>query len=123
LKATYNGTTVSGEWILIGSGVSFTWERFPPSITLTPSLSLTTPAIFGNETSVLGGAFTSSSGNLVVGTGISYTNLFMGLGYGLLTDPFSQSNQAYGFDISAGEFMGVSIPTTSKKQKNSSNNP
>jgi RHS repeat-associated protein len=107
----YNGTTVHGLWLLVGVGLSYS-SPIPVALTISPSISVTTPSIFGNGVGVLSGLFTSASANAATSIfGVSYTGyFFMGLGYGLFSSPKPEDNRAYGFDLSIGQSTGFSIP-------------
>jgi hypothetical protein len=111
----YNGTIVNGSWLLLGVGISI--SPIPVSLTVSPSIKVTTPSIFGNEVSVLSGLFTSFGATGATSlVGATYSTIFMGLGYGTISGLNPANNLAYGFDFSYGEFTGLSIPLKSLKQ-------
>jgi RHS repeat-associated protein len=112
----YNNTIVNGSWILLGVGVSI--SPLPISLTISPSITVTTPSIFGNGVSVLSGLFTTFGATAAIPViGTSYSAIFMGLGYGIVTDINPLSNLAVGFDLSYGESTGLSIPLISVKRR------
>jgi RHS repeat-associated protein len=107
----YKGRATEGRWIILGMGVSSPWSLLPVSGSTSPSVTITTPRIYGNGAGLLGGPFTMFSVSAATpGFGVSYSDVFMGVGSGLISSPNPAANQAYGIDLSAGAFTGVSIP-------------
>jgi RHS repeat-associated protein len=113
----HNGTTMHGLWLLLGVGLSY--SPLPISATVSPSMSITSPSLFGNGVGVLSGLFSFATANAVTTVaGVSYTGyFFMGLGYGISTSIDFDKNIAYGFDFSIGQSTGLSIPLKGVRQK------
>jgi RHS repeat-associated protein len=119
----YNNTKNHALWLAIGVGFSLSPSTLPFGVpappvsgSIAPSITVSSPYILGNDSSVLSGLYNIVSGNFVLGPfGTSYSWFGMGFGYGKVTDIAPWQNYAVGFDLSVGAATGVAIPIYSYK--------
>ena len=100
-----NQSKANGKYLLYFMGATVGWL---PANLSHADITLTGPGIIGLEPKLLSGPAIWMSGSAVVGKGLSYSVLYMGMGIGNIS-PYFEDNAAYGVDVGVDIMSGISI--------------